>query len=531
MEKKKTIVLTMIGLATLMLLVIGSAFAYFSITNNSGGKTETNFTGETDELAKYGTPTITGESELYLDLLVTDMSQGKIGTSYWATAEKVNRFEPERTDHIVSTAGISGSDTEEEAYLNCTSDLTITASVKKSGEEEPLEEDIITEGDGRVYLGYQSDKTGNKATINPNEIDLATIISETKSNKGYKTTVNYTIVGDSSVNITAAIELKNTKDDQTALAGKDIDINITNENLVCSVRNKTNADIAEENDKTDILTDTSVGGMHRYQGTGDVNNYICLGSECSENGKDLYRIIGITDDGEIKVIKKTALTSKWHTDDIDIEWPDSDLFHQLNDYAESEYGSHTYDSTSFYSKLSEQLKPYIVKKDWMYGDTNLEYDSADMYNGNKVYAIETGGEPTTHRVKNENNYNYTEQPYTWSKKVSAYIGLQYIHDYIYAYPGGEPGNYTTAKNAWIYFSKNDNSNYYSEFLISRYGYFYSKSGYVSSHGYESLAVYLSDGCVNISALTYTGAVRPVFYLSSDVSLSGEGTLNTPYTIF
>ncbi len=525
MEKKKTIVLTMIGLATLMLLVIGSAFAYFSITNNSGGKTETNFTGETDQLAKYGTPTITGESNLYLDLLVSDMAQGKIGTSYWATDTKENRFEPDRKDHIVSTAGISGSTTEEEAYLNCTSDLTITASVKKSGEEESLEEDIITEGDGRVYLGYQSDKASNKASIDPNEIDLAHIISETKNNDGYKTTINYTIVGDSNVNITAAIELKNTKDDQTALAGKDIDINITNENLVCSVGTKlTNKEIAEANDKDNVLTDTSVGGMHRYQGTGDVNNYICLGDDCGTNGNDLYRIIGITDDGEIKVIKKIALTGtmKWHTTySTDTEWPDSDLFHQLNDYAGSDYGSETYNDTSFYSKLSEQLKPYIVKKDWMYGDTDLSDSSADMYNGNKMYAIETGGEPTTHCEKNENN-SCTEQPYTWSKTVNAYIGLQYIHDYIYAYPNGNPGNYTTAKNAWIYINKNDSSKSY-EWLISRYG--------CGSYGAYNAWFVHSSGYVYYGDLDATSAVRPVFYLSSDVSLSGEGTLDVPYTIF
>ncbi len=525
MEKKKTIVLTMIGLATLMLLVIGSAFAYFSITNNSDGETHTNFTGETDQLAKYRVPTITGESNLYLDLLVTDMAQGKIGTSYWATATKENRFEQNRTDHTVSTAGISGS-TEEEAYLTCTSDLTITASIKESGQDEPIDYDIITAGDGTVYLGSKSETAGNKAKINPNKIDLATIISETRDNGGYKTIVNYSITGNSNVDMTAAIELKNTEDDQTALAGKDIDINITNENLVCSVGTKpTNKDIAEENDKANVLTDTSVGGMHRYQGTGEVNNYICLGDDCSENGNDLYRIIGITDDGEIKVIKKTALTNsmQWHTDMYsDIEWPDSDLFHQLNDYEGSDYGSDTYNSTSFYSTLSEQLKPYIVKKDWMYGDIDLANTSSDLYDGNKMYNVETGGGPTTHCEKNESNNNCTQQPYTWENTVNAYIGLQYIHDYLYAYPGGNPKNYEAAKRSWINIIHNDSSKSL-EWLISRWGY--------NSSGIYTARIVDSNGYVSTNILASKSAVRPVFYLSNTVSLSGEGTLETPYTIF
>ncbi len=901
MEKKKTIVLTMIGVATLMLLVIGSAFAYFSLNSASGNSTS-NFEGNLEDVSKYGKAYLNqGIDNLHINLKASDMAPGKIGTDYWATNETNESFRTNESNFEISTVGVTGSETEDIMY-KCTSDLTITAIGNMTSE--------IVESDGRIYFGSSITTYGNSLVINPNEIDFKAVIDE-QVDGGYKRKIEYTIIGNSKVTLTTDIKISNTEKDQTKIAGKELDINITNENLVCSVekvniaapdnfdfyirennseytndetnlvyityedndvdsyciteddtadecvwtkvegktpitesytfkdtnngekklnvflkdtggnvsdkkehtiildktiptvsnfniKTANNGYTSERNLKADItysdeygeietycvsetnttdgcdfkeitdslseidvilpegegnkklylfvkdkagnvslekesnevildlnnptvssitltgtaadttqntlftktesinvkleyndsigvkeyclmtsdttdgcdwktatteninytlpsgdgpksiyafvrdnannisegisktitldktspvltaanftlsstgstnvtatigtvtetnpykycfrngtsgnfacqtgkvksftvasgskntiyvyvqdksgnvsttinktitlsltpaqlvekkpafLSQSLVGGMHRYQGIGDVNNYICLGSECSENGKDLYRIIGITKEGELKVIKKTALTNgmKWHTvDTTDTEWPDSDLFHQLNDYAESEYGSHTYDSTSFYSTLSEQLKPYIVKKDWMYGDIDLMYTSSDLYDGNKMYNVETGAEATTHRVKNESDNNYTEQPYTWSKKVNAYIGLQYIHDYIYAYPNGNPGNYTTAKNAWIHISHNDTSNS-NEWLISRYG-------YISSGSYYAWSV-ISDGYVANRRLAIAFAVRPVFYLSSGVALSGEGTLETPYTIF
>ena len=77
---------------------------------------------------------------------------------------------------------------------------------------------------------------------------------------------------------------------------------------------------------TSGLNTTEEGGLYRYQGTNDtVNNYICFGtsdkSTCTGNTDIyMYRIIGINEDGQLKLIKKEALntTYAWHSNYIDI---------------------------------------------------------------------------------------------------------------------------------------------------------------------------------------------------------------------
>ena len=60
-----------------------------------------------------------------------------------------------------------------------------------------------------------------------------------------------------------------------------------------------------------------------------------------------------------------------------------------------------------------------------------------------------------------------------------------------------------------------------EWTSSRYGVYY---GY-----YDAWRVH-SYGGVNDGYVNFTVSVRPVFYLTSDVELSGEGTIGSPYII-
>ena len=116
------------------------------------------------------------------------------------------------------------------------------------------------------------------------------------------------------------------------------------------------------------LSSASVGGMYRYQGA-DVDNYICLGSlnntDCKEKTDNMYRIIGITEEGNIKVMKQTKYidsngrtTYKWNTaysvasgvsnkDKCDTdsgcpEWPKSEIYTTLNN--------------TFYNSLNADIK-------------------------------------------------------------------------------------------------------------------------------------------------------------------------------
>ena len=238
------------------------------------------------------------------------------------------------------------------------------------------------------------------------------------------------------------------------------------------------------------------GGMYRYQGTYDVvdNNYICFGttikSECTGNtDAHMYRIIGVDSSGKIKLIKKEVLNGgiQWFNNNkTDITWPNSLIYSAIN--GSSFLTNTTYVPTEWGSK--------IATYSWKYG--TKEDGSKD---GPTIFAIENA----------------------WTTTVSAKIGLMYTHDYYYAYAsGGAPGSNSNAKTAWIHLSKNDSGATYSnEWTMSRYG---------GSSNFYVDAVY-SNGQVTIDFFTYWNLVRPVFYLTSDVEITGgTGTIDDPYLI-
>jgi len=275
---------------------------------------------------------------------------------------------------------------------------------------------------------------------------------------------------------------------------------------VCGSYDKMSSCVANENISQIEGVNSIEAGMYRYQGT-DAMNYVCFGttvkSECVGNTDAyMYRIIGIRPNGQMKLIKKEALNSTvnwWDNFWDDIEWPSSNIYTSIN-------GSSFLTNTT-YVPIGWENK--IATTSWYYGDTttNGNYDGATMY-------------PI------ENPFGESTASNKFTKTVSAKIGLMYIHDYYYAYvSGGAPGSYSNAKTAWIHLSKNDTSAPNShEWTISRYG--ADRMG-----NYASWRVY-SVG--DIDRATWDGnalSVRPVFYLTSDVEITGgTGTIDDPFLI-
>jgi len=267
---------------------------------------------------------------------------------------------------------------------------------------------------------------------------------------------------------------------------------------VCERYDKMSSCVATENMSQIGGMNSIEAGMYRYQGTADnvTNNYLCFGttikSECVGNtDKYMYRIIGIQENGQIKLIKKEALNTsyQWYSDyETNNTWPNSLIKSSIN--GSSFLTNTTYVPTGWESK--------IVTYGWKYGDTT----SNGNMDGPTIYAIENA----------------------WTNTVSAKVGLMYIHDYYYAYAsGGAPGNYNNAMAAWIHLSKNDTSTPTPyDWTMVRYGYF-------SGHYF---AWYVNpDGSVGRQNLNLTRSVRPVFYLTSDVEITGgTGTIDDPFII-
>ncbi len=285
------------------------------------------------------------------------------------------------------------------------------------------------------------------------------------------------------------------------------------------------------------LSQELVGGMYRYQGlyTDDVRNYICLGEyccnteSCSEDDNDsMYRIIGVTEDGELKVIKKTSLTNLlwWsHSKTTDIKWPQSLIYQKLNGKSDNSTEPNLTDSNSYYYNLSENIKNLIVTDHtWLYGNTS----SYGNYNGNTMYDIESGSIETTFYNKEDSDGNPTGKG-EWYEKIEAPIGLMYLHDYLYAYKtneedSGNPANQENAKKGWINISNNQNSTTLNEWLISGYGYLFRLEDYSAWY------IDRTTGGLYQMLLWYQALARPVFYLTSDIELSGIGTKENPFMI-
>ncbi|MBQ8902470.1 MAG: hypothetical protein IJY87_05375, partial [Bacilli bacterium] len=269
---------------------------------------------------------------------------------------------------------------------------------------------------------------------------------------------------------------------------------------------------------------------YRYVGTNPAN-YVCFGTTskttCTGN-TDLYmyRIIGIFEDEDgiehIKLIKKEALniSYKWNGNS-NVDWDASDLYSGINgDY---------FLSNTTYSYMQDSIwKDKIIE--WNYIATNtLTNESSGL-----SYYTEIVKNVYLHEL---NRSTKTSKVGKW-KEVNAKIGLMYASDYLLAL-GSSVLAYTNAwateaielKTGWMHITQNDSAILSTskteppntfEWTMSRYGLY--------SGNYLAWRV-TSDGGVNNHYVTNTYSVRPVFYLTSNVKITGgTGTSTDPFII-
>ncbi len=224
MPKNKEMKLTILGVVFLLILIIGASYSYFSIVNSENGSTTTTLNGVTESLDNYGTAAIKQQiDKLHINLGLSDLAPGNIGTSYYATEDENAKYNKEQSNHKLSLIEIANGN-ETDLLYTCTSEII----VKVDG----ISNEEINTGDGKLYLGNTSETIGNEAVINPKEIDFKDIVLESE---GYKIPVKYYIIGNSNIYITGDFKIENRAADQNALAGKSINIDISNHNLSCSV--------------------------------------------------------------------------------------------------------------------------------------------------------------------------------------------------------------------------------------------------------------------------------------------------------
>ena len=271
------------------------------------------------------------------------------------------------------------------------------------------------------------------------------------------------------------------------------------------------------------------GDGYRYTGSGAYysettpSNFICFGTsdatECKNNeAKYMYRIIGVfegTDGNQhLKLISLEQLGRyAWNADYLtDVNWESSTLYTGLN-------GSYFLTNTT-YDYL--QNNTWLNKiEDWTWNAVNTKTSSS----GPNYYNSLTPSQIYLHEM---NRSSKTSSIGSWTNPT-AKIGLMYASDYTLslgssalAITGSTYTNSTTLNKGWMHQSNNDTTASSYEWTLSRYG---------DTGGNFRAWYVVSDGSVGNYLVYDAYGVRPVFYLTSDVTHnSGTGTYTDPYII-
>ncbi len=305
----------------------------------------------------------------------------------------------------------------------------------------------------------------------------------------------------------------NSKEDKTINPNKMVCSKEKKDVIGENITNKLNENVVTTGDG--LYADTTEAGRYIYRGA-NPNNYIKLGS-------DMYRIISVESDNTLKVIKNGSIGTKafdeekarysttstdycnntllgcnvWGSKTTMLDTNGNNVtqmprevggtFYNLPD---KEASLNTYLNNDWYNSLSSNVQNIIVSHMFNVGVT--KFDETNL-----------------------SNTISQEKAYKWKGKV----GLMNLSDYVKASTNSACDSvyaYNSSCYNWIYAGPVAKS--YS-WTIAPYS--DSNADYVfgvSSEGLDYGSAYGGDGAA------------PVLYLSSDISLEGDGTSSNPYTI-
>ena len=494
-KNKKQKNMFLLGLVTLLFLVVGATYAYFAVTTvNNFGTSTINATA-----GGIGSVTLTNPtSNIHLSVSALDMASSNEGKLFYATNEVgVDRVETTDNSDMYITSLLANTytiaklelqnDTSDTDY-KCTFDLNFTTT----GDMPSVYAPSASGMDGKVYLYNETDFNDVLPTVMTTGDTLP--LYNTILYGGIPTTGTYPMTiylngqDRSEVDIGIAMYVENSNYNQNHLAGTTASISMTASNLTCTA-----VDLNESRpgapgtilaNKTNVSSEL-LGGLYRYTGNAN-NNYICFGTSnlntcTSTPDQYMYRILGVTSNNKLKLIKNSGLDSTiaWDSNyTSNVTWPNTGVYTALN-------GSAFLANTNYVPDNTWANK--IDTTTWKYGDTR-----SVGYSGDIMYTIEN----------------------SWQTTASAKIGLMYTHDYIYGMD-------------WLNAYAVDNSVY--EWMITRVGIYYRDANPRFYDSYRAFIVY-SDGRLGNSIIGRPCNVRPVFYLISGITLTGEGTSVSPYLI-
>ena len=506
-NEKKVLVLSFLGVITLIAVVVGATYAYF--TAQGGGSANTNVnvqTSTTDNLSFQvgsaisltanqedfgsGAGNKSGETFARATLTANNATNNATRNYYVYLNIESNDFEytteDEQGELLLKVIGPDGSEV--------TTLPGLTRKTSGTGDNQVTGFDI-TESQGLITIAdnYEITSTGTETQEWKIKVIFVNLDSDQNANTGKAFNATLIIREESMVttlgNAAEYITSLYTTDGENGLYLHDADL----------------ANGANDN-------------SYRYSGA-NPNNYVCFGSDEETCPADnLYRVIGVFN-GQVKLIKS--------------DYANSDLLGTDGDY----YGD--YGSLGSYYKGS---KPAVDGYYWNNNTSTNTWSESQLntVNLNTNYLNALGSEWTDKIATTEwkvggntlDNIEYTTPANAYQNEIvnpaeattySAKIGLMYVSDYMYGaiptywtYKGydTESTDYRAAINDnWMHMGA-------YEWTISRYSGITNYAFFVFSAGrVGSLGVYNNYG------------VRPSFYLESSVEFSsGDGSQENPYRI-
>ena len=269
-----------------------------------------------------------------------------------------------------------------------------------------------------------------------------------------------------------------------------------------------------------LYADTTEAGRYIYRGASP-DNYIELGS-------DMYRIISVESDNTLKVIKNGSIGSKvfdtrysttstdyctsangckvWgskatmlDTNGNNVTQMPREVGGTLYNLPDKEASLNTYLNNNWYNSLSSNVQNIVVS--YMFNVGVTKYDETNL-----------------------SNTISQEATYKWKGKVGLMNPSDYVKastnsacDSVYAYRNDSSCYNNSATHNWIYAGPAARN---ISWTIAPY------SGSSASYMFRVN----SYGSLADNFAFYSNGAAPVLYLSSNISLEGDGTSNSPYTV-
>lgn len=210
MDKKNTMLLTVIAVATLLVAVVGATFAYFTASNSATGATNVTTTTEKVGAVVVSNPT----GSMHLNLTAAQMAIDTKGTSYYATNAE-DKYSATAVNAPIAKLEATGGVDSTEYTVSFNIDV-VKSSIVQTGDAEVT----FTLAEGVTMAGVTSGTA----------IDYAELANEYK--------VSYTQTGNTTgvQLVSVAIKFNNTNAEQDYLAGQTLTTSFTNADIDVKVK-------------------------------------------------------------------------------------------------------------------------------------------------------------------------------------------------------------------------------------------------------------------------------------------------------